>query len=236
MKKLKSLTIFFPFFNDEGTVETQIVAAFNTAPIIALDFEVIALHGGDSHDNTYQEIIRMKRKYPQLRVLDIRNNTEGYAVIKHGFTASKKEWVFYTDGDAQYHLEPDLRRLVEKQRSTGVDVVNGYKKNRRDNALRVFFGKLYSHLAQKIFSLPIRDVDCDFRLIRGSCLKEIILTSTHSSILPELIIKLKKAGARFAEIPVQHFPRVYGTSNYTLTSLIKEKIVGDIKLYRRLKS
>jgi len=235
MVKLKSLSIFFPFYNDAGTVEDQIKGAYKIGNQVADELEVIALHGGNSKDDTYERILALKTRYSDLKVVNKRDNKEGYAVIKHGFQAATKDWVFYTDGDAQYNLE-DLPLLVRKQIETGADVVNGYKIKRKDNLARVFFGEIYRMLAQTLFRLPIRDVDCDFRLINNKILKEITLESKDASILPELIIELTLKKAKFAEVPVRHGPRIYGKSNYTAFSLIKEKLIGDWKLFWKIKS
>lgn len=234
-KSLSSLSIFFPFYNDEGTVERQIGNAYKLGSQLTDDLEVIALHGGNSKDGTFGKILEMKNKFPDLKIIDKKDNTEGYAVIKYGFAACTKEWIFYTDGDAQYHIEEDLVKLAEKESQTGADVLNGYKVARGDNFLRVFLGNEYAFLARIFFKLPIRDVDCDFRLIRKSFMERITLESKDASILPEMAKKLELAGAKFAEIPVGHYKREYGKSNYTAMALFKEKLLGDIRLFLKMR-
>src|SRR5207248_636128 len=103
MKKLSSLTIFFPFLNDEGTVAKAISDAYFYGQHVAQKLEVIAIHGGRSHDKTLSEIKKQKKIHSDLIVIDKTENNEGYAVIKHGFAKASKDWVFYTDGDLQYH-------------------------------------------------------------------------------------------------------------------------------------
>jgi putative flippase GtrA len=232
--KLSSLSIFFPFMNDAGTVQRQLDDAYTIGKTLTGDLQVIALHGGASKDNTFDEIKRMQSVYPDLIIVDKSDNWERYAVIKYGFNACTKAWIFYTDGDAQYHLG-DLPKMVDKQRDTGVDVVNGYKKERGDGFLRMFLGNAYAHFSSFIFDLPIRDTDCDFRLIRKSIMDKITLESHDSSILAEMLKKLQLVGATFVELPVNHYDRDYGKSNYTVFGLFKEKLLGDIKLYRKLR-
>ena len=234
-QKLSSLTIFFPFYNDAGTVEKQIVDAYRFGEDVAEKLEVIAINGGNSKDNTFEEINRMKEMHPDLKVIDKPTNSEGYAVIKYGFKEAAGEWVFYTDGDAQYRLEGDLRSLVDKQFETGADVVNGYKVQRSDSAIRVLLGNIYERFSRFVFEIPIRDTDCDFRLVRKGILDKIDLVSTDASILPELIKKLELVGAKFAEVPVSHYSREYGVSNYTAIQLLKEKLLGDVTLYFKLR-
>lgn len=233
---LNSLSIFYPFLNDAGTVERQIEYAYKIGVQYADNLEVIAIHGGNSKDNTFDKIKEMSKRYPNLKIIDKTDNAEGYAVIKYGFYNATKEWVFYTDGDAQYHIEEDLEKLIKRQSKTNADVINGYKKHRDDSYMRTFMGNIYKKISRKVFNLPIRDTDCDFRLIRKNFFDKINLESQDASILSELIKKLELAGAKFSEVQVSHYRRVWGKSNYTLLSLFKEKLIGDIKLYLKMKN
>lgn len=232
-EQLPSLTIFFPFFNDEGTVEAAISQAFFVGKVLTKNLEVIAIHGGASADNTWNVLQKMQKRFPRLHILDYTTNTDGYAVIRHGFVAATKAWVFYTDGDLQYNLD-DLPRLVHAQQKTHADVVNGYKRNRGDNSLRSSLGWMYQRWASWLFKLPVRDVDCDFRLIRRTTLQSFHLDSKNASILPELIYKLAESGAVFAEVSVTHRKRAYGKSNYKALELLIEKFLGDMQLKVRL--
>jgi len=234
MKKLKSLTIFFPFFNDEGTVVHAISNAYRYGRMASKKLEVIAIHGGRSRDKTLDEIKKQKKKHPDLVIIDKTNNWERYAVIKYGFQKAKGEWIFYTDGDLQYSLR-DLQKLIIKQQKTHVDVVNGYRKQRSDSALRIIGGAVYRKLTKLIFKLPIDDLECDFRLIRRAALLKIKFESHNASILLELIKKLELNGAGFSEVLVNHYTRRYGYSTYGLMSLLKEKLLGDIKVWYSLK-
>lgn len=234
MKQLLSLTIFFPFYNDAGTVKKAIDDAYRYGKKVTNNLEVIAIHGGKSLDNTLEILRSTKKKHPDLIMIDKTNNQEGYAVIKHGFNAAHKDWVFYTDGDLQYHLD-ELVKLVNKQINTNADVVNGYKINRNDNLTRIFLGNCYRIISRAFFKFPIRDIDCDFRLIRRNLFNKFSLYSKNASILPELIKKIERVGGKFAEVPISHYPRQYGQSNYQVKQLLIEKLIGDTKLFFELR-
>ena len=81
-----------------------------------------------------------------------------------GFAASKKQWVFYTDGDGQF--DPAELELLVQRASDDVDVVQGYKLRRADGVVRTVIGRVYHRFVKLCFGLKIRDTDCDFRLIR----------------------------------------------------------------------
>lgn len=233
-KPLKSLSIFFPFFNDAGTVEQAIHDAYLIGKILTTDLEVIALHGGNSRDHTYDEIVRMKKINPNLKIINRVSNHEGYAVIKYGLVQAEKDWIFYTDGDLQYNLQ-DLIRMVKKQHVTQADVVNGSKIVRGDKALRTSLGELYKKFTKLLFRSPVSDPTCDFRLIKRSFLGRCPLFSTNASICIELVKELQYAGAKFAELPVRHRTRKYGSSNYRSLSLLTERLFGDLQLWFRLR-
>lgn len=233
MKKLNSLTIFFPFYNDEGTVKKAIHDAYFYGNKLAKKLEVIAIHGGNSKDATFKEILKQKKTYKDLVIIDKSDNWESYAVIKYGFMKASSNWVFYTDGDLQYNLA-DLEKLVKLQERTGADIANGFKIVRGDNMLRVFLGGSYKIFSKIFFRLPIDDLTCDFRLIRRDFLKKITLEAHDASILLELVKKLEFAGAKFAQIGVGHYNRQYGSTTYNMSKLLKERVIGDLITCYRL--
>jgi glycosyltransferase involved in cell wall biosynthesis len=160
-------------------------------------------------------------------------HNRGYGgALRSGFAAASKEWVFYTDGDAQYDPR-ELERLVEKVRPD-VDIVQGYKIKRHDPLHRIIIGRVY-HWAMKIlFNLKIRDVDCDFRLIRKSALDKIQLTQDSGVICLELVRKLQASGARFEEVGVSHYFRTYGKSQFFNFKRIFAVGVGVMRLWWKL--
>lgn len=226
---LSSLSIFFPFFNDAGTVLQQIDDAYYFGGQVTKDLEVIALHGGASHDSTWAMIHQAQKKHPSLRIIDRHNNKEGYAVIRFGFSAATKDWIFYTDGDRQYHVS-DLLKLVEAQQQTRADLINGYKIRRQDNLVRQTLGNAYAISSQLLLQTKIRDPHCDFRLMRRSLLNDFRPHLKGARILDELLVYLKTKKPMIAEVPVSHYVREYGTSNYSILRLFTESLTGIVRL------
>ena len=140
-------------------------------------------------------------------------SNQGYgAALRTGFSAATKDWVFYTDGDSQYN-PLELVNLVNALHD-GADVVNGYKLTRNDSLMRILIGRAYHYFVKFLFGIRIRDVDCDFRLIPRSILEEIGLKSNSGAICLELVKKIQDAGYLFAEVPVNHYSRKYGVSQF----------------------
>ena len=96
----------------------------------------------------------------------------------------------------------------------GVDFVNGYKMGRSDPLHRVLIGRIYHWTVRLAFGLRLRDVDCDFRLFRKSILDRVELTKSSGVICVELMKKVQDAGFRILEVPVHHYHRAYGKSQF----------------------
>jgi glycosyltransferase involved in cell wall biosynthesis len=207
----KSITVFFPVFNDQETIELLAEKALAVLPQLTDDYEVLLIDDG-STDASGSVADDLARTMKHVRVIHHPFN-QGYgAALRTGFGNAAKELIFYTDGDGQYDVG-ELARLVPLMED-GVDVVNGYKIERQDNRGRKASGALYNRLARFIFRLPISDVDCDFRLVRRSAVSRISLGVSSGAICVEMIRKLKSAGCTFREVPVHHYPRPHGKSQF----------------------
>ena len=214
-----SLSVFFPAYNDGESISKLVKRTFQILPQLTSDYEVIVVNDG-SRDNTASILEGLASNYaPHLRVITHETNRGYGAALRSGFAACTKDAVFYTDGDGQYDVG-ELEKLWKKLRP-GVDVVNGYKLNRADGWVRRLIGNTYNWIVKRLFGISIRDVDCDFRLIRRNALNGIQLHSDSGSICVELIKKIQNRTSRFEEVGVLHYPRAHGQSQFfRLRSLI----------------
>jgi glycosyltransferase involved in cell wall biosynthesis len=206
------LSVFFPAYNDGDSLPGLIEKTFRVLTSHVEDFEVIVVNDG-SRDHTAEVLRRLQAQYgPRLRVLTHERNRGYGGALRSGFAAATRDFVFYTDGDGQY--DPgELPKLLERM-APGVGLVNGYKLERSDPWHRILIGNIYNRFARFIFRIRIRDIDCDFRLIRRSLLDEIRLTSTSGTICVELVRKLELSAARVEEVGVHHYPRLHGRSQF----------------------
>jgi len=206
-----SLSVFFPAYNDEGSIADMVHRALALLPQFADDYEVVVVNDG-SQDRTAAILDELARRQPRLRVIHHPRNRGYGGALRTGFAAATKDLMFYTDGDGQYDVN-ELARLMPLM-TNKVDVVNGYKIRRSDSKRRVLLGGIYKRLARLLFRLPIRDVDCDFRLMRRAAIQGIDLVSTSGVVCTEMVYKLHSAGCRFTETPVNHYPRLHGQSQF----------------------
>ncbi len=205
------ISVFFPAYNDAGTIASMVLAALRTCASLTDDYEVIVVENG-STDYTVEVLEDLASTRERLRVLTYKEVLGYGGALRVGFAEARKELVFYTDGDAQYDAH-ELALLLAALRPE-VDVVQGYKIARHDPLFRIIIGKIYHWTVKLAFGLPVRDTDCDFRLIRKSALERFTLKSTTGTIPVELVKKLHESGAVFAEVPVHHYHRAYGRSQF----------------------
>ncbi|MBI1786034.1 MAG: glycosyltransferase [Acidobacteria bacterium] len=206
------LSVFFPAFNDARSLPDLLARTFRVLRAHVADYEVIVVNDG-SVDDTAQVLEQLRRQYePHLRVVTHADNRGYGAALRSGFTHARKEFVFYTDGDGQYDPAELLCLLRSVTANTGL--VNGYKTERQDPWHRVAIGWLYNQFARRLFRIRLRDIDCDFRLIRKSVLDECELTSTSGTICVELVRRIEMSGVEVVERPVHHYPRLHGRSQF----------------------
>ena len=207
-----SISAFFPAYNDAGTISSMVITVLLTLRELTDDYEVIVVNDG-SQDHTAAVLDELARVYPdEVRIIHHPQNRGYGGALRTGFYSATKDWVFYTDGDAQY--DPRELKNLAALVSDDVDFINGWKIERNDPAHRIIIGRIYQGIIKIAFGLHLRDVDCDFRLIPRKVLTEIELESVSGAICLELVKKIQDLGYVFAEVPVHHYSRKYGTSQF----------------------
>ncbi|MFT5369730.1 MAG: glycosyltransferase involved in cell wall biosynthesis [Candidatus Latescibacterota bacterium] len=211
LDKQPSLTCFFPCYNDAYTIGSLVAAADTVAAEYTSDYEILVIDDG-STDSSREMLTELQHKYSKLRLI-LHEKNKGYGgALQSGFRGATKDLIFYTDGDGQYDVF-ELRKLLRVMQE-GVDVVNGYKLERSDPLHRIVIGKVYLNLMRLLFFFKVRDVDCDFRLMRREIFDHISLHHTSGVICIELVKKMELGGYHFVDFPVHHFHRTHGKSQF----------------------
>src|SRR5437867_8996739 len=122
--KPAGLSVFFPAYNDSGTIASMVIRAVKAASELTTDFEIVVVDDG-SADATADIADELARTYPQVRAVHHPTNRDYGAALQTGFRSATKPLIFYTDGDAQY----DPAELADLWAKMGpeCDLVNGYK-------------------------------------------------------------------------------------------------------------
>lgn len=206
MKKLKSLSVFFPVYNEEANLELLIEKADRVVSTLANRYELLIINDG-STDDSLKIVRQLAHKYPHLKVISHPQN-KGYGeALKTGIKNSHYEWIFWTDGDLQF----DLAELANFIKVTDYyQAILGYRKKRAEGLSRSLNANLFKLYIDLLFRLHVKDIDCAFKLIAAKPLKTLELTSGSAFTSAEILYRLKKQNIKFKEIAVQHYPRLYG--------------------------
>jgi glycosyltransferase involved in cell wall biosynthesis len=210
-RKPVELSVVFPAYNDAGTIASMVVAARVAARRLADDYEIVVVNDG-SADHTAEVLSELESVFPELRVVHHAKNRGYGGALRSGFQTATKELIFYTDGDAQY--DPREMESLFAVWGEGSDFVNGVKMGRSDPFHRAIIGRIYHWFVRMAFGLDLKDVDCDFRLFRRAIFDRVELTKDSGVICVELMKKVQDHGFRIQQVPVHHYHRVYGRSQF----------------------
>lgn len=229
--RLSSLSASFPAHNEEDNVEAMIQSLLEALPDLADRFEIIAVDDG-SKDATYERAMAVAEKDERVRVVRHEVN-QGYgAAVWTGLTSGTMEYAFFTDGDRQF----DVRQLGELiPLISDYDAVVGYRVNRQDNAVRIMNAHAWNWLIRTLLGVPVRDVDCAFKLFRRSALQDLQIKSGGAMFSAELLARLVARGEKIIERPVRHLPRESGVSSGGNPRVIARAFKELFQLYGELK-
>jgi glycosyltransferase involved in cell wall biosynthesis len=211
-RRMPTISLVLPAYNEAdniGPMIAEAVPALEACVDGAQDYEIVVVDDG-SHDDTAAITRRLMERVPQLRLVQHPVNQGFGAAVFSGFTSAEKDWIFYTDADRQFVLSElgDFLPLMDK-----ADLIAGYRAPRRDPFLRVVYGKGWSTLCTLLFGYTVRDVDCAFKLFRREIIDELAphIASRGATFSIEWLVRAKRAGYQFVELPVTHRPRVAGS-------------------------
>jgi glycosyltransferase involved in cell wall biosynthesis len=228
-RTLESISAVFPAYNDAPTIGGLVDKIHALLKSLGREFEIVVVDDG-SRDGTAAVLDERKARYGDtLRVVCHAVNRGYGAALRSGFDAATKELIFYTDGDAQY--DPSELPLLLEKLTPDIGLVNGYKIKRQDPLYRIVVGKTYNLFVRIVFQLRVRDVDCDFRLIRRVLLKNARLESDTGVICVEIINSLQRLGCKMAEVPVHHYPRPAGRSQFFRFRAVTETLLQLVYLF-----
>lgn len=231
VKPLKSLTVFFPVFNEEENIPLLIDSASRIIPQLALDYELIIIDDGstDQSLNIAQELTAKKKQW--LIIAHPKNLGYG-EVLKTGIKAAKKEWLFFTDADLQFNLQ-ELTDFLPY--TNQYQAIIGYRVKRAEGFSRSINARLFKTYIDLLFRLHVKDIDCAFKLIKTDLLKNLTLNSGSAFTSSEILYRLKKKKIKFKELPVSHYPRRYGEATGANLKVIIKACYEALMTYLNIK-
>lgn len=208
-KKIPELSIFFPFWNEEGNVETVVTKAIPVAEEIADKWEILMVDDG-SADETKAIAEKLAKKDKRLRVISHAPNRGYGAALKEGLSNARYKVVVFNDGDAQFDFS-EVSKFVDS--ITDADMVIGFRKKRNDRNLfrRLLLMKILKITDLILFRFSFKDIDCGFKMFTMHAIDAITpLRSEGAMITTEILAKAKRKKLKIVEVGVTHYPREHG--------------------------
>ncbi|MGI8544133.1 MAG: glycosyltransferase family 2 protein [Aridibacter sp.] len=220
-KESPELSLFLPVLNEEENLRPMHAKISESLASLGKTAEIIYVDDG-STDKSLQVLREIAAGDERVRVISLRRNYGQTAAMAAGIDAAKGEILIPMDADLQ-NDPGDIKRLLDKL-DEGFDVVSGWRKNRQD---KLFTRKIPSWIANSIISkiggVQLHDYGCSLKAYRRDVIQDVRLYGEMHRFIP---IYASWAGAKVAEIPVEHHPRTMGKSKYGLSRTIK--VVFDL--------
>jgi glycosyltransferase involved in cell wall biosynthesis len=203
---LHCVSFVLPAFNEEPNIARAIETVISVASRHCAEYEVIVVDDG-SKDATAQLVDEYARQDAHVRLVQHATNRGYGEALRTGFTAAELDYVFFTDADNQFDMNefPLLLRWAND-----ADVVAGFRRQRQDPLVRRVNAWGWNRLVRMLFYVPVRDIDCAFKLFRREALVDLDIQSRGAMINTEIMVKLARAGRSVVEVGVTHLPRTAG--------------------------
>ena len=226
-----ALSVVMPAFNEERNIERAVRSACEAVRPLVADFEVIVVDDG-SRDGTPGVLERLRQELgPRLRVVRHPSNLGYGAALRAGFQAARGALVFYTDSDNQF----DLRELAEAlPLMADHDALLGYRIDRQDPLLRKLVSAGFNALASLAFGMSVRDLNCSFKLFRRERIQGLPIESNDFFVDTEMVARMHRAGWRYVQRGVHHYPRREGRSSVRASD-VPRTLVSLARMWRRLR-
>ncbi|MEJ6739285.1 MAG: glycosyltransferase family 2 protein [Actinomycetota bacterium] len=224
MAHFESLTIFYPMWNEEETIERAVAAAFEAGDALIEAGEIarceVLIINDASTDATGKIADEMAAADERISVVHHEINRKLGGTLKTGFENAKGEIVLYTDADLPFDMA-EVSKAVRLLRIYEADIVSAYRFDRTGEGFRrLVYSYVYNHLIQTMFGLRLRDMNFAFKLMRRTLLHNVELQSEGSFIDVELLARAQKLGFSIVQFGVDYFPRTRGISTLSSNSVI----------------
>ncbi len=210
------LSIVVPLFNEEESLPELASWIDRVTKENGLSYELILVDDG-SNDASWQVILELKTKYPEVRGIKFRRNYGKSAALYSGFEMAKGKVVITMDADLQDSPDeiPHLYKMITEE---GYDMVSGWKQKRYDPISKTIPSKFFNHTARGVSGIQLNDFNCGLKAYDSEVIKNIEVYGEMHRYIP---ILAKEAGfTKIGEKVVQHQERKYGVTKFGLNRFI----------------
>ena len=209
---MRGISVVVPVFNEEGNVRELHKEILEVCKKENYKFEIIFVDDG-SKDKTPEICKELK----PLKYIRMRKNFGQTAAMDAGIKASQYDYIVTMDGDRQ-NDPADIPKLVNYLEENDLDIVSGWRKNRKDTVMKKFTSRVANFLRGIIVKDHIHDSGCSLKIYKKECFDHINLYGEMHRFIPAL---LKIKGFEVGEVVVNHRPRTAGVTKYNWKRTIK---------------
>jgi glycosyltransferase involved in cell wall biosynthesis len=208
---IPQVSIVIPLLNEEESLRELFTLINETMRRIKMSYEIIFVDDG-STDKSFEVLTALHTEHPKInKVISFRRNFGKSAALSAGFKEAQGEYIITMDADLQDDPN-EIPSLIETL-GDSYDLVSGWKKKRQDSIIFTLPSQLANTITSKITGLRIHDLNCGLKVYRKIVAKELKIYGDLYRYIP---ILAHQAGFRVGEKIVQHHPRKFGHSKYTV--------------------
>ena len=210
------ISVVLPIFNESMTILNLHRELLAVLEPMGRSFEIICCDDG-STDGSLKLLKDLAVADPRIKIIAFARNYGQTAALDAGFHAARGRIIVPMDADLQ-NDPADIPRLVTRLES-GFDVVSGWRADRQDPFwTKTFPSRVANHLVSAVTGVSLHDYGCTLKAYRREVLQDVRLYGEMHRLIPAYV---KSVGGRVAEEPVNHRPRRFGRSKYTLTKSVR---------------
>jgi glycosyltransferase involved in cell wall biosynthesis len=204
------ISVVLPVYNEAGSLPDLIPDITRVLGQLGRPYEIIAVDDGSS-DGSLRILQRLQEDHPQLRIVEFRRNFGQTAAFDAGFDYARGEIIVTMDADGQ-NDPADIPRLLKVMEEGDYDLVNGWRKNRKEPFLtRRLPSMVANWLITGASDIHLHDRGCSLKAMRRDLVKQMNLYGELHRFIPEIASLI---GVQVAEVPVADRPRRVGESKY----------------------
>ena len=209
------VSVLIPCLNEENSLRSLAERLKNTFEGLSnTHWEAIFINDG-STDETGAIIDQLSQEFSWVKAYHHSTTKGKSAAIMNGFYHSEGDVIILLDADLQFFPE-DIPIILSEMSQKGIDIVNGWRKERKDPFSRRAASRLFNSFASTLFGLKVHDYNCGIKGLRREVLESFRLRKGYHRYILALA---KHQGYRIGEVVVQHAPRPYGKSRYRTSRL-----------------
>ena len=222
----------FPLFKDRQTVKKMIIKSLNVLKKITNKYELVIVDDG-CPENSGLLAKQISKNLKNIKVIFHKKNLGYGSAIKTGLKNCKSQWIFQTDGDAEYDVN-DLKKLIKYTNNS--DLIITYRFKKKYKTSRIIISWIYNAILRILFLTNFKDISTGSRLIKKNILKKIKLSAKSPFIGAELAIKSKYLGLKVSEVGIHTYPRTFGSGSSVSLKNIFLTIKDMFKMYFNFKN